>query len=152
MVFQQPIAFPHSIEKNLSYVLKYHGVRNKKEIAEKITESLQKAKLYDEVKDQLKKSALKLSGGQKQRLAIACALMSDKRFIVLDEPTSGLDRLHMTQVGGLLRKLADRGKAVLVVTHDYELAALWCDRIIALEDELHNEQGEEEDRLAWTSM
>ena len=48
MVFQQPIAFPHSIEKNLSYVLKYHGVRNKKEIAEKITESLQKAKLYDE--------------------------------------------------------------------------------------------------------
>lgn len=43
-------------------------------------------------------------------------------------------------------------KAVLVVTHDYELAALWCDRIIALEDELHNEQGEEEDRLAWTSM
>ncbi|WP_308748171.1 hypothetical protein [uncultured Bifidobacterium sp.] len=44
------------------------------------------------------------------------------------------------------------GKAVLVVTHDYELAAQWCDRIIALEDELHNEQGEEEDRLAWTSM
>ena len=74
MVFQQPIAFPHSIEKNLSYVLKYHGVRNKKEIAEKITESLQKAKLYDEVKDQLKKSALKLSGGQKQRLAIARSL------------------------------------------------------------------------------
>lgn len=95
---------------------------------------------------------MSLSGGQKQRLAIACALMSDKRFIVLDEPTSGLDRLHMTQVGGLLRKLADRGKAVLVVTHDYELAALWCDRIIALEDELHNEQGEEGDRLAWTSM
>lgn len=54
MVFQQPIAFPHSIEKNLSYVLKYHGVRDKKEISEKITESLQKARLYNEVKDQLK--------------------------------------------------------------------------------------------------
>lgn len=102
--------------------------------------------------DSAQRHPMSLSGGQKQRLAIACALMSDKRFIVLDEPTSGLDRLHMTQVGGLLRKLADRGKAVLVVTHDYELAALWCDRIIALEDELHNEQGEEEDRLAWTSM
>lgn len=102
--------------------------------------------------DSVQRHPMSLSGGQKQRLAIACALMSDKRFIVLDEPTSGLDRLHMTQVGGLLRKLADRGKAVLVVTHDYELAALWCDRIIALEDELHNEQGEEEDRLAWTSM
>ncbi len=102
--------------------------------------------------DSVQRHPMSLSGGQKQRLAIACALMSDKRFIVLDEPTSGLDRLHMTQVGGLLRKLADRGKAVLVVTHDYELAALWCDHIIALEDELHNEQGEEEDRLAWTSM
>ena len=90
--------------------------------------------------DSVQRHPMSLSGGQKQRLAIACALMSDKRFIVLDEPTSGLDRLHMTQVGGLLRKLADRGKAVLVVTHDYELAALWCDRIIALEDELHNEQ------------
>lgn len=93
---------------------------------------------------------MSLSGGQKQRLAIACALMSDKRFIVLDEPTSGLDRLHMTQVGGLLRKLADRGKAVLVVTHDYELAALWCDRIIALEDELHNEQ--EKKRIVWHGL
>ena len=88
---------------------------------------------------------MSLSGGQKQRLAIACALMSDKRFIVLDEPTSGLDRLHMTQVGGLLRKLADNGKAVLVVTHDYELAAQWCDGIIALEDESHDGHGKKGD-------
>lgn len=100
--------------------------------------------------DSAQRHPMSLSGGQKQRLAIACALMSDKRFIVLDEPTSGLDRLHMAQVGGLLRKLADRGKAVLVVTHDYELAAQWCDRIIALEDELHNEQGEE--RIVWHGL
>ena len=86
------------------------------------------------------------------KYALALALSHKAELLIMDEPTSGLDRLHMTQVGGLLRKLADRGKAVLVVTHDYELAALWCDRIIALEDELHNEQGEEEDRLAWTSM
>ena len=71
MVFQQPIAFPHSIEKNLTYVLKYYGIRDKKVLSEKVEESLKKAKLYEEVKDQLKKSALKLSGGQKQRLAIA---------------------------------------------------------------------------------
>ena len=69
MVFQQPIAFPHSIEKNLTYVLKYYGIRDKKVLSEKVEESLKKAKLYEEVKDQLKKSALKLSGGQKQRLA-----------------------------------------------------------------------------------
>ncbi|WP_236023776.1 energy-coupling factor ABC transporter ATP-binding protein [Bifidobacterium miconis] len=76
---------------------------------------------------------MSLSGGQKQRLAIASAIMCGKGLIVLDEPTSGLDRAHMMQVGTLLRGLADQGKAVLVVTHDEELAALWCDRIIDLD-------------------
>lgn len=76
---------------------------------------------------------MSLSGGQKQRLAIAVALMGKKRFVVLDEPTSGLDRAHMMQVGALLRELAGRGVAVLVITHDDELAAHWCDRIIALD-------------------
>lgn len=76
---------------------------------------------------------MSLSGGQKQRLAIASALMCGKDLIVLDEPTSGLDRRHMMQVGALLRRLADEGKAVLVVTHDDELAADWCDRILALD-------------------
>ncbi|NMM94270.1 ABC transporter ATP-binding protein [Bifidobacterium oedipodis] len=79
---------------------------------------------------------MSLSGGQKQRVAIASALMSGKEFIVLDEPTSGLDRFHMEQVGRLLRQLADQGKAIAVVTHDEELAAGWCDRIINLERSL----------------
>lgn len=57
MVFQQPIAFPYSIEKNLSYVLKYHGIREAGEIERITRECLQKARLYDEIKDQLKKSA-----------------------------------------------------------------------------------------------
>ena len=100
-----------------------------------------------DLSDCARRHPMSLSGGQKQRLAIACALMSDKRFIVLDEPTSGLDRLHMTQVGGLLRKLADNGKAVLVVTHDYELAAQWCDGIIALEDESHDGHGKKGDHF-----
>lgn len=71
-----------------------------------------------------------LSGGQKQRLAIGVALMGEKRVVVLDEPTSGLDRHHMLQVGTLMRDLADRGVCVLVVTHDDELAAEVCDRIV----------------------
>lgn len=82
---------------------------------------------------------MSLSGGQKQRLAIACALMCDKELIILDEPTSGLDRLHMMQMGKLLQTLAKQNKAVLVVTHDDELAAQWCDRIIALDDETNSE-------------
>lgn len=76
---------------------------------------------------------MSLSGGQKQRAAIASAMMCGKRLVVLDEPTSGLDRHHMEQVGTLLRRLAAAGTAVLVVTHDEELAAGWCDRIIDLE-------------------
>ncbi|WP_223846946.1 ABC transporter ATP-binding protein [Bifidobacterium rousetti] len=75
---------------------------------------------------------MSLSGGQKQRVAIGSALMCGKDLIVLDEPTSGLDRFHMEQVGRLLRHLADLGRAVLVVTHDEELAAGWCDRIVDL--------------------
>ena len=73
-----------------------------------------------------------LSSGQKQRVAIGSALMCGKDLIIFDEPTSGLDRYHMEQVGELLRQLASQGKAILVVTHDEELTAGWCDRIVNL--------------------
>ena len=75
---------------------------------------------------------MSLSGGQKQRVAIASAMVSGKELILMDEPTSGLDRFHMEQVGELLEGLKKQGKTVLVITHDEELAAGWCDRIIRL--------------------
>ena len=75
---------------------------------------------------------MSLSGGQKQRVAIAAAMLSGKELIVFDEPTSGLDRGHMAQVGALLASLRAQGRAVLVITHDEELAADWCDRVIDL--------------------
>lgn len=76
---------------------------------------------------------MSLSGGQKQRVAIASAMLSGKDFIILDEPTSGLDYYHMTQVAKLLTQLKEQGAAVLVITHDEELAAGWCDRVVYLE-------------------
>lgn len=76
---------------------------------------------------------MSLSGGQKQRVAIASAILSNKELIVLDEPTSGLDHYHMTQVGNLLQMLKKQGKCVLVITHDEELTAQWCDYIIRLD-------------------
>mgnify|MGYP002560816109 FL=1 len=77
---------------------------------------------------------MSLSGGQKQRVVVAAAMLSDKPLIVLDEPTSGLDRGNMEQVGRLLQQLKTQGKTIVVITHDEELAADWCDRIIALQD------------------
>ena len=77
---------------------------------------------------------MSLSGGQKQRVVVAAAMLSDKPFLLLDEPTSGLDRGNMQQVGQLLQQLKAQGKTLLVITHDEELAADWCDRIISLQD------------------
>ena len=69
---------------------------------------------------------MSLSGGQKQRVVVAAAMLSDKPLILLDEPTSGLDLGSMQQVG--------QGKTLLVITHDEELAANWCDRVIRWDD------------------
>ena len=77
---------------------------------------------------------VKLSGGQKQRVVVAAAMLSDKPLILLDEPTSGLDRENMRQVGLLLQELKTQGKTILVITHDEELAADWCDRIVQMDE------------------
>lgn len=74
-----------------------------------------------------------LSGGQKQRVAIACCLASDKEIILLDEPTSGLDYMHMKQVADVLRMLRERGKTVLVITHDLELISCCAAHVLHLE-------------------
>lgn len=89
----------------------------------------------DEVLDALGLSELSerhpmsLSGGQKQRVAIASAMLSGKELIILDEPTSGLYYYNMTKTAQLLTELKEQGIAVLVITHDEELAAGWCDRV-----------------------
>ncbi len=81
------------------------------------------------------KHPMSLSGGQKQRVVVAASMLSSKELIILDEPTSGLDRTNMDKVGKLLQDLKNQGKTILVITHDVELASLWCDRIINLEEQ-----------------
>lgn len=76
-----------------------------------------------------------LSGGQKQRLAVAVALLAQKDILLFDEPTSGLDYCNMRNVGGILRKLANQGKVVLVVTHDLEFIEEVCDCCYCLNQE-----------------
>jgi len=81
-----------------------------------------------------------LSGGQKQRLAIACGVLSGKRILVFDEPTSGLDYEHMTAVAETIRKLAEKERIILIVTHDMEFLHYVCDRMVTL---TLNNSGEE---------
>ena len=75
---------------------------------------------------------MSLSEGQKQRVAIASALLSGKEIIIFDEPTSGLDYNHMKRFGKLLNGLKESGAVIIVITHDEELAADWCDSILEL--------------------
>lgn len=98
---------------------------------EKCEEVLKSLNLWD-VKDS---HPMSLSGGQKQRVAIASAILSGKELIIFDEPTSGLDGYHMNEVGMLINSLREMNKVILFITHDEELAAKWCDRIIFLQEE-----------------
>lgn len=94
--------------------------------AEKILEALDLLPLKDS-------HPMSLSGGQKQRVAVASALAADRNFLVFDEPTSGLDFVHMKETAAEIQKLAQKGVAVLIVTHDPELIASCCTHILHME-------------------
>lgn len=98
-----------------------------KNVAEKILESL-------DLGEYKEKHPMALSGGQKQRVAIASAMAAKAQILLFDEPTSGLDYRHMCEVAGLLKRLAADGKTIFVSTHDPELIALCCDKIVRITD------------------
>ncbi len=98
MVFQHPNPFYKSIRENITYALKYHGVKDQSILDQKVEESLQAVALWDEVKDALDKNGKQLSGGQQQRLCIARAIAMEPDILLLDEPTSGLDPVSTFQV------------------------------------------------------
>ena len=82
-----------------------------------------------------------LSGGEKQRVAVATAIASERSVLLFDEPTSGLDYRHMREVAELLKRLAAEGKTIFVSTHDPELIALCCDKIIRITEGRAQEVG-----------
>jgi phosphate transport system ATP-binding protein len=125
MVFQEPNPFPKSIYDNVTYGLEIQDTPGDyDEIAE---ESLKRAALWDEVKDQLDESGLELSGGQQQRLCIARAIAPDPEVLLMDEPASALDPVATSQIEDLIEELAE-DYTVIIVTHNMQQAARISDR------------------------
>ncbi|MBN2468715.1 MAG: phosphate ABC transporter ATP-binding protein [Deltaproteobacteria bacterium] len=122
MVFQKPNPFPKSIFENLNYGLKVNGCKNRAEREKKIISALQKAALWQEVKDRLNESALGLSGGQQQRLCIARCLAVNPEVILFDEPCASLDPISTRYIEELILELK-RDYTIVIVTHNMQQAA-----------------------------
>ena len=123
MVFQKPNPFPKSIYENIAYAPKLHGLANNRQQLDAIvTNSLEKAGLWKEVKDRLKEPALSLSGGQQQRLCIARAIAINPNVILVDEPCSALDPIATAKVEELIDELC-HNFTIVIVTHSMQQAA-----------------------------
>ena len=126
MVFQQPTPFPMSIYENVIYGLRLAGEKDRRVLDQRVEESLRQAALWDEVKDQLKSSALALSGGQQQRLCIARTLAVRPEIILMDEPTSALDPVSTSQIEDTLVQLKEQ-LTIIMVTHNMQQASRSAD-------------------------
>ncbi len=123
MVFQKPNPFPKSIYENIAYGPRIHGIAsNKEELDEIVMKSLQRAGLYEEVKDRLKESGTSLSGGQQQRLCIARAIAVNPEIVLMDEPCSALDPIATAKIEELIDELR-KNYTIIIVTHSMQQAA-----------------------------
>lgn len=122
MVFQRSNPFPKSIFENVAYGPRIHGLRDEGLLAEIVERSLQRADLWDEVKNRLDSSALDLSGGQQQRLCIARALAVDPEILLMDEPASALDPRSTAKIEDLIGELRS-AYTIIIVTHNMQQAA-----------------------------
>jgi len=127
MVFQKPNPFPKTIFENVAYGLKIQGVKDKTKIAEVVEESLKQSALWEEVKDDLNKSALSLSGGQQQRLCIARTLAVQPSIILMDEPASALDPISTAKIEELIAQLKE-DYTIVIVTHNMQQASRISDK------------------------
>jgi len=127
MVFQKPNPFPKSIFENVAYGLKIQGIKDKKFLKDRVVKTLKEVALWDEVKDDLNRSALALSGGQQQRLCIARTLAVEPSIILMDEPTSALDPIATAKIEELIHTLKEK-YTIVIVTHNMQQAGRVSDR------------------------
>ena len=122
MVFQKPNPFPKTIFNDVAYGLRIKGIKNRRELEDRVEASLKAAAIWDEVKDRFNKPALSLSGGQQQRLCIARALAVEPEVLLMDEPASALDPVATQKIEELIRELKQR-YTIIIVTHNMQQAA-----------------------------
>ena len=123
IVFQKPTPFPHSIYANVAYGPRIHGlVKSRADMDELVATSLQRAGLWDEVKERLSQPGTGLSGGQQQRLCIARTIAINPEVILMDEPTSALDPIASARIEDLIDELR-ANYAIAIVTHNMQQAA-----------------------------
>jgi phosphate transport system ATP-binding protein len=130
MVFQQPNPFPMSIFDNVAFALREQGRRRpgRRELEPQVIDALTRAGLYDEVRDDLDRPALRLSGGQQQRLCIARAIAPRPEVLLMDEPCSALDPISTGVIEQLIGELR-RDLAVVIVTHNLAQAHRVADKV-----------------------
>ena len=121
MVFQRPSPFPMSIRDNVAFAPRLLGWPQAR-IKAAVEESIQRAALWDEVKDRLHEPAASLSGGQQQRLAIARCIAVSPEVILMDEPCSALDPIATTKIEDLMSTLTE-DFTIVIVTHNMQQAA-----------------------------
>lgn len=122
MVFQKPNPFPMTIYDNIAYGPRTHGIKAKAKLDAIVERSLKQAAIWNEVKDDLKKNALRLSGGQQQRICIARALAVEPEVLLMDEPTSALDPISTAKIEDLVHELKNH-YTIVMVTHNMQQAA-----------------------------
>jgi phosphate transport system ATP-binding protein len=122
MVFQKPTPFPMSIYDNIAFGVSLHERLGKRDMDERVEWALQRAALWDEVKNILRQSGMSLSGGQQQRLCIARGIAVKPQVLLLDEPTSALDPISTAKIEELLHELK-KDFTIAIVTHNMQQAA-----------------------------
>ncbi len=122
MVFQKPTPFPMTIYENIAFGVRLYESLTRSQMDERVEWSLNKAALWDEVKEKLNQSGLSLSGGQQQRLCIARSVAVKPEVLLLDEPTSALDPISTAKIEELVNELKN-DYTIAIVTHNMQQAA-----------------------------